>query len=133
VLMWKLLRTERDSEVVSVSHLGNGGTFLVSTGKHTGRSPKDKFVVRTASVEDTIWWENNQPMDPAAFDVLYADMLEHMKGRDYFVQDLIGGADADNHIDVRVLHRRYYPLGHGRLVLLHARMNRGDDDIEIDE
>ncbi len=39
--------------------LGRGGAFLCSTGKFTGRSPKDKFVVRTASVEDTIWWENN--------------------------------------------------------------------------
>ena len=42
--------------------LGLGGAFLVSTGKHTGRSPKDKFVVRTPLVEDSIWWENNQPM-----------------------------------------------------------------------
>ena len=48
--------------------LGKGGAFLVSTGSHTGRSPKDKFVVRTPSVENTIWWENNAPMDPAAFD-----------------------------------------------------------------
>ncbi len=83
--------------------IGNGGTFMVSTGQYTGRSPKDKFVVRTASVEDSIWWENNQPMDADAFDVLHADMLEHMKGGDYFVQDLIGGADADNHIDVRII------------------------------
>jgi len=51
---------------------GKGGTFLVTTGKHTGRSPKDKFVVRTPSVEDTIWWENNPPMDPAKFDTLHA-------------------------------------------------------------
>ncbi|HHI71313.1 MAG TPA: phosphoenolpyruvate carboxykinase (ATP), partial [Rhodobacteraceae bacterium] len=69
-------------------HIGNGGTFMVSTGQYTGRSPKDKFIVRTPSVEDHIWWENNQPMDAAAFDVLHADMLEHMKGGDYFVQDL---------------------------------------------
>ncbi|MGB3312999.1 MAG: phosphoenolpyruvate carboxykinase (ATP), partial [Albidovulum sp.] len=39
--------------------LGKGGAFLATTGKHTGRSPKDKFVVRTPSVEDSIWWENN--------------------------------------------------------------------------
>ncbi|MCB2114861.1 MAG: phosphoenolpyruvate carboxykinase [Rhodobacteraceae bacterium] len=83
--------------------LGLGGTFLVSTGKHTGRSPKDKFVVRTPSVEDTIWWDNNKPMDPAKFDVLHADMLAHMKGRDYFVQDLYGGADAEHRLDVRVV------------------------------
>jgi len=83
--------------------IGNGGTFLVSTGQYTGRSPKDKFVVRSPSVEDSIWWENNQPMSPQAFDQLHADMLNHMKGRDCFVQDLIGGADAGNHLDVRVI------------------------------
>ena len=83
--------------------LGQGGTFLVSTGEHTGRSPKDKFVVRTPSVEDSIWWENNKPMEPAAFDQLYDDMLQHMKGRDYFVQDLFGGADPEHRLDVRMV------------------------------
>ena len=83
--------------------LGQGGTLLVSTGKHTGRSPKDKFVVRTPSVEDTIWWENNPPMEPSAFSALKDDMLAHMKGRDYFVQDLFGGADPAHRLDVRVV------------------------------
>ncbi|MBA4490273.1 phosphoenolpyruvate carboxykinase [Paracoccus sp. S1E-3] len=83
--------------------LGLGGAFLVSTGKHTGRSPKDKFVVRTPDVEDNIWWENNKPMAPEAFDLLYADMLEHMKGREYFVQDLYAGADPEQRLDVRVV------------------------------
>ncbi|WP_068305660.1 phosphoenolpyruvate carboxykinase [Pararhodobacter sp. CCB-MM2] len=83
--------------------LGKGGAFLVSTGQFTGRSPKDKFVVRTPSVEDTIWWDNNKPMAPEAFDRLYADMLAHMQGRDYFVQDLFGGADAEHRLDVRVV------------------------------
>jgi phosphoenolpyruvate carboxykinase (ATP) len=83
--------------------LGKGGALLVTTGKHTGRSPKDKFVVRTKNVEDTIWWENNTPMAPEAFDVLYADMLEHMKDKDYFVQDLFGGADPAHRLDVRVV------------------------------
>jgi len=83
--------------------LGLGGTFLVSTGMHTGRSPRDKFVVRTPSVEDTIWWDNNRPMEPADFDRLHADMLDHMKGGDYFVQDLFGGADAEHRLDVRVV------------------------------
>jgi phosphoenolpyruvate carboxykinase (ATP) len=83
--------------------LGLGGAFLCTTGQFTGRSPKDKFVVRTASVEDSIWWENNAPMAPDAFDRLHADMLEHMKGRDYFVQDLFGGADPVHRLDVRVV------------------------------
>lgn len=84
-------------------HLGKGGTMLVSTGKHTGRSPKDKFVVRTPSVEDTIWWENNAPMEANGFDALYDDMLEHMKGKDYHVQDLVGGADPRHSINVRMV------------------------------
>ncbi|MEM9434220.1 MAG: phosphoenolpyruvate carboxykinase [Pseudomonadota bacterium] len=84
-------------------HLGKGGTMLVETGSHTGRSPKDKFVVRTPGVEDKIWWENNAPMNPEKFDVLHADMLAHMKGGDYFVQDLYGGADPAHRLDVRVI------------------------------
>ncbi len=82
---------------------GQGGTFLVTTGKHTGRSPKDKFVVRTAEIEDTIWWDNNAPMDPAGFDRLYDDMIAHMKGGTYHVQDLFGGADPAHRLDVRVV------------------------------
>ncbi|MEQ9695868.1 phosphoenolpyruvate carboxykinase [Shimia sp. SDUM112013] len=81
--------------------LGNGGAFLVSTGKFTGRSPKDKHVVKTDSVIDTIWWENNAEMSPEGFDNLYADMLEHMKGGEYYVQDLVGGADPKHAINVR--------------------------------
>lgn len=72
--------------------LGNGGSFLVTTGKFTGRSPKDKHVVKTDSVVDTIWWENNAAMSPEGFDALYDDMIAHMQGKDYFVQDLVGGA-----------------------------------------
>ncbi|MGB7261057.1 MAG: phosphoenolpyruvate carboxykinase [Albidovulum sp.] len=83
--------------------LGKGGAFLATTGKFTGRSPKDKCVVRTPSVEDTIWWENNAPMEPDAFDRLHADLLDHMKGREYFVQDLYAGADPEHRLDVRVV------------------------------
>jgi len=83
--------------------LGLGGAFLCETGRFTGRSPKDKFVVRSPSVEGTIWWENNAPMTPAAFDQLYTDMLAHMQGRDYFVQDLYAGADPIHRVDLRMV------------------------------
>ena len=83
--------------------LGLGGAFLVSTGTHTGRSPKDKHVVRTALVEDQIWWGNNATQTPDAFDRLHADMLTHMQGRDAFVQDLYAGADPAHRLDVRVV------------------------------
>ena len=83
--------------------LGLGGAFLVSTGQFTGRSPKDKHVVRTPSVEKTIWWENNAAQSPEGFERLYQDMLAHMQGRDYFVQDLYAGADPLHRLDVRVV------------------------------
>ncbi|NVO24522.1 phosphoenolpyruvate carboxykinase [Donghicola sp. C2-DW-16] len=107
--------------------LGRGGAFLVTTGKHTGRSPKDKFVVRTPSVEDTIWWENNAPMEPAKFDVLYEDMLAHMKGKDYYVQDLFGGADPANRLDVRVVTELAW---HGLFI---RHLLRRPDREELDE
>ncbi|MGR3662742.1 MAG: phosphoenolpyruvate carboxykinase (ATP), partial [Paracoccaceae bacterium] len=83
--------------------LGKGGALLVTTGQHTGRSPQDKFVVRTPLVEDSIWWENNAEMTPDAFDQLHTDMIAHMQGTDYFVQDLFGGADSELRLGVRVI------------------------------
>ena len=76
--------------------IGIGGAFLCNTGKHTGRSPRDKFVVREPSVEADVWWENNPAMAPEAFERLHQDMLAHMRGGEYFVQDLYAGADPDN-------------------------------------
>ncbi|AXC49318.1 phosphoenolpyruvate carboxykinase [Paracoccus suum] len=83
--------------------LGLGGAFLVTTGDKTGRSPKDKHVVRSPAVEDSIWWENNRPMDPAAFDRLYDDMIAHLAGREVYVQDLYAGADPAQRLDVRLV------------------------------
>ena len=83
--------------------LGKGGAFLCETGQFTGRSPKDKFIVRTATTEDTIWWENNAAMEPEAFDRLYEDMKAHMAGKDYFVQDMFCGADPANRLNVRLV------------------------------
>ncbi len=83
--------------------IGLGGAFLCNTGKHTGRSPKDKFVVRDPSVEKHIWWEANRPMAPAAFEKLRQDMLAHMAGGEYFVQDLYAGADPAHRLNVRVV------------------------------
>jgi phosphoenolpyruvate carboxykinase (ATP) len=83
--------------------LGRGGAFLVSTGRHTGRSPQDKFVVREASVEPHVWWESNAPMAPDAFDRLLADMQAHVRGAELFVQDLYAGADPGYRLNVRVV------------------------------
>jgi phosphoenolpyruvate carboxykinase (ATP) len=79
------------------------GALVARTGQHTGRSPKDKFVVRDANTDDQIWWDNNKPMSPEHFALLRKDMLEHAKGMSLYVQDLVGGADADNALPTRVV------------------------------
>nr|WP_319483152.1 phosphoenolpyruvate carboxykinase [uncultured Cohaesibacter sp.] len=80
-----------------------GGAFAVDTGKHTGRSPKDKHTVRDATTENTIWWDNNKAMTPEAFDLLYEDMMAYAEGKELFVQDLYGGADLDHRINTRIV------------------------------
>ena len=85
------------------ARISAGGALVVETGSHTGRSAQDKFVVRDALTEESVWWDNNKEMSPAKFETLYQDMLEHAKGLDLYVQDLYGGADPRNRLNTRVI------------------------------
>ena len=78
------------------------GPLVADTGAHTGRSPKDKFVVRDANTEAAVWWDNNNAMTVEHFDALLADFLAHAKGKTLFAQDLYGGADPQLRIRARV-------------------------------
>ena len=83
--------------------IAKGGALVVETGQHTGRSAADKYVVRNEETENSIWWDNNKPISPEAFELLKADMLAHAKGKELFVQDLYGGADPKNRIASRIV------------------------------
>src|ERR1700682_2052737 len=83
-------------------HVVQGGPLCAETGVHTGRSPKDKFVVCDEHTEKTIWWEKNGKLTPAQFDLLHKDFLEHVKGKEIYAQDLSGGADPKYRIKARV-------------------------------
>ena len=76
--------------------------LVADTGMHTGRSPKDKFVVRDANTEAAVWWDNNNAMTVEHFDVLLADFIAHAKGKTLFAQDLYGGADPGLRLRARV-------------------------------
>jgi phosphoenolpyruvate carboxykinase (ATP) len=82
------------------------GALAVETGQHTGRSAADKFVVRDASTESEVWWDNSKPMQPRHFAELFTDMKRAIvampAGRHLFVQDLYAGADPATRIKVRV-------------------------------
>jgi phosphoenolpyruvate carboxykinase (ATP) len=81
-----------------------GGPFVAHTGKHTGRSPNDKFVVKHVDSEGNVWWGSyNRPFDGMKFDALYERMCEYLKGRDVFVQDVYAGADPKYRLNVRII------------------------------
>ncbi len=78
------------------------GALAVETGEHTGRSAKDKFIVRDAGTDSTVWWDNAASMTTGQFDLLYNDFMTHVDGKELFVQDLFGGADPAHTLPVRV-------------------------------
>ncbi len=84
--------------------LAKDGPLVVETGRHTGRSAKDKFIVRDAETESTIWWDNNKSMTPEAFATLKADFLAALGQKEtLFVQDLYGGSQPEHRVRVRVI------------------------------
>jgi phosphoenolpyruvate carboxykinase (ATP) len=85
--------------------LARHGPLVVETGKHTGRSAKDKFIVRDAETEETVWWgKTNVAMTPEHFAALKADFLAHLAGKDtLYVADLFGGSQPEHRVNVRVI------------------------------
>ena len=70
------------------------GALVVTTGKYTGRSPKDKFIVDTAGVHNEIAWGNvNRPIERAKFDAIKAKMIAYMEGKPAYIFDGFAGAD----------------------------------------
>jgi phosphoenolpyruvate carboxykinase (ATP) len=77
---------------------------VAQTGKHTGRSASDKFIVREPSTENDIWWgEYNRPFAPDKFELLLSRLQGYLQGRDVFVQDCYAGADADYRLPIRMV------------------------------
>jgi phosphoenolpyruvate carboxykinase (ATP) len=87
--------------------LASGGALVVRTGQFTGRSPKDKYIVREAGTESTVNWGSvNQPMSEAHFDGLYARMAKFWEGKEAFVEDCFAGAHPAYTMPVRVVSQR---------------------------
>jgi len=80
------------------------GCLVSSTGKRTGRSPKDKFLVKDSITADKVaWGAVNIPFPPDKFDALYDRVMEYLHGKELFVQDLFCGADPRYQLPIRVI------------------------------
>jgi phosphoenolpyruvate carboxykinase (ATP) len=89
--------------------LAEGGPLVVDTGRFTGRSPKDKFVVREPGSEERIWWGTvNQPLSEEHFEGLREKVVAHLDGQELYVVDAFAGADAAHRVAVRVVTGRAY-------------------------
>ncbi len=84
-----------------IAHLG---PIVVRTGHYTGRSPKDKFIVKEETSEKNIWWGvENKPFDRDKFRGLFHRLLAYLQGKDVFVQDCYAGADGRFRIPIRII------------------------------
>lgn len=84
--------------------LTDTGALMVDTGEFTGRSPKDKFVVKDAITENTVWWGDvNYPFLPEKFDSLYKKMIHYFEDKDIFIRDAYVCAHPDFRLNLRVI------------------------------
>jgi phosphoenolpyruvate carboxykinase (ATP) len=84
--------------------LAEGGPLVVDTGRYTGRTPKDKFVVREPGSEGRVWWgEINQPISEEHYEGLRDKITSYLERRDVYVVDAFAGADPAHRISVRVI------------------------------
>ncbi|MCO4753666.1 MAG: phosphoenolpyruvate carboxykinase (ATP), partial [Bacteriovoracaceae bacterium] len=88
-------------EAIKKGHgeLSKDGALIVKTGKHTGRSANDRYIVKSGKTKDAIWWENNlNPMSPKTFESLKAQAIEHLNQREqlYCTERSVGAHDEHN-------------------------------------
>ena len=83
--------------------IGFGGSVLVTTGKHKGRAPDDKYVVSSARAKSRVWWENNKPMSEEVFDRLEQRFAKHLATRQVYVQDLCAGPAGSSQLRARYI------------------------------
>jgi phosphoenolpyruvate carboxykinase (ATP) len=84
--------------------LAHSGALVVRTGQFTGRSPRDKYIVRDGATDGTVaWGPVNQPMSEERFQRIYSRLVAFLQGHELYVQDCWAGADPEFRIPIRVV------------------------------
>ena len=100
--------SQNQLQEITISHkLGeeaSSGALAVNTGEFTGRSPKDRFIVKDDITKDRIWWGNiNIPFSSDAFEKLYRKVVDYLSNKEVFVRDCYACADQNYRTNIRVI------------------------------
>jgi len=84
--------------------LNDTGALVINTGKFTGRSPKDRFIVKDKITENTVDWNQiNQPIDSKYFDSIYGKIIGHLRNKEIWIRDSYACADDKYRLNIRVI------------------------------
>jgi len=109
--LWNLTPPELYEEAIKNDEaiLTDDMALRVLTGKYTGRSPEDKFIVDEPSIHDDIdWGEINKPISEEVFESLHKKVVEYLKGKKLYIKDCFAGADEQYRLNVRVVSEAAY-------------------------
>jgi phosphoenolpyruvate carboxykinase (ATP) len=111
--------------------LAHKGPVVVNTAPYTGRSPRDKFIVRDPETENDIWWgEVNHPIENEVYEALYQRVTDHLGERDLYIQDVYAGADPQYRLAVRAITPSPWHAHFCRNMFRLPRTYQHDDSIE---
>lgn len=105
-VLWNLTSAELVTEALKngEGELTDTGALMCDTGKFTGRSPNDRFIVKDDYTKDKIWWGAiNQAFDESKFDQLYKKMVSFLGSKRLYIRDAFAGADPKYRLKVRVI------------------------------
>lgn len=105
-VVWNLTPSELVEETILRGEgvLADSGAIMVDTGEFTGRSPKDKFVVKDDNTAAHVWWGDvNNEFSSEKFEKLYNRIMGYMQGKDLYARDAYAGADPNHRIKLRVI------------------------------
>ncbi|MDF2889904.1 MAG: Phosphoenolpyruvate carboxykinase [Clostridia bacterium] len=89
--------------------LTDTGALSINTGKYTGRSPSDRFIVDSPSVHDEVnWGKVNVPIKTEVFDKLYDRIMDYLKSKEVYVFDGFVGADSNYRMPIRIINEFAY-------------------------
>ncbi len=108
---WNMTPAELVEEAIvrGEGRLVDSGALAADTGEFTGRSPKDRFIVKDAITENAVWWGDvNIPFDSQKFDLLYHRVCAYLAGKEIFVRDAYACADPEYRTNIRVVTEQAY-------------------------